>query len=80
MVTYEDLEDYFADLKNPFYANTLRRFFTKVSADWCSLNGALPVTPMNKVWVCGFWVREVLDLGEWSSANAEARMNRLSGS
>lgn len=47
---YENPEHYFVELKNPCYANTLRRFFTKVSTDenWCLLHAPQQV-PMNKV-------------------------------
>ena len=72
---YENLEQYFVELTNPCYANTLRRFFTDVSMDenWCLLRAPCPQVTTSKAGLMGsvFLVMAV------PSCYVEAWINRL---
>ncbi|CAL1161408.1 unnamed protein product, partial [Cladocopium goreaui] len=49
-IPHENLEEYFEELRNPLFENTIRRFFTDVSKDcnWCLIEAPKEGTPTSR--------------------------------
>ena len=49
-IPHENLEEYFEELRNPLFENTIRRFFTDVSEDcnWCLIEAPKEGTPTSR--------------------------------